>query len=144
VRGEEAFDMLQAMNTGHEGSLTTVHANSPRDAMARIENMVSMANLNIPERAVRQQISSAVHAVIQIARLSDGTRKVITVSEVNGMENESISMQDIFVFDRTGIDENGKVRGTFRATGIRPRFAERLATSGARLRPALFESKAEV
>jgi pilus assembly protein CpaF len=144
VRGEEAFDMLQAMNTGHEGSLTTVHANSPRDAMARIENMVSMANLNIPERAVRHQIASAVHAVVQIARLSDGTRKVITISEISGMENESISMQDIFVFDRTGIDENGKVRGVFRATGIRPRFAERLATSGARLRPALFESKFEV
>src|SRR6201987_2157728 len=138
VRGEEAFDMLQAMNTGHEGSLTTVHANSPRDAMARIENMVSMANLNIPERAVRHQIASAVHAVIQIARLSDGTRKVITISEIAGMENETISMQDIFIFDRTGIDESGKVRGVFRATGIRPRFAERLATSGARLRPALF------
>ncbi len=144
VRGEEAFDMLQAMNTGHEGSLTTVHANSPRDAMARIENMVSMANLNIPERAVRQQISSAVHAVIQIARLSDGTRKVTTISEVTGMEADSIGMQDIFSFDRTGIDEGGKVRGSFRATGIRPKFAERLATSGARLRPALFESKAEV
>ena len=144
VRGEEAFDMLQAMNTGHEGSLTTVHANSPRDAMARVENMVSMANLNIPERAVRQQIASAVHAVIQIARLSDGTRKVITVSEIAGMENESILMQDIFVFDRTGIDENGKVRGSFRATGIRPHFADRLATSGARLRPALFESRTEV
>jgi pilus assembly protein CpaF len=144
VRGEEAFDMLQAMNTGHEGSLTTVHANSPRDAMARIENMVSMANLNIPERAVRQQIASAVHGVIQIARLSDGTRKVITVSEVTGMENESISMQDIFIFERTGIDESGKVRGVFRATGIRPRFADRLATSGARLRPALFESRSEV
>ena len=144
VRGEEAFDMLQAMNTGHEGSLTTVHANSPRDAMARIENMVSMANLNIPERAVRQQIASAVHAVIQIARLSDGTRKVVTVSEIFGMDNESIVMQDIFVFDRTGIDENGKVRGAFRATGVRPHFADRLATSGARLRPALFESKTEV
>jgi len=144
VRGEEAFDMLQAMNTGHEGSLTTVHANSPRDAMARIENMVSMANLNIPERAVRQQIASAVHAVIQIARLSDGTRKVITISEVSGMENEILSMQDIFVFARTGIDEKGRVRGMFRATGIRPRFADRLATSGARLRPALFESKSEV
>ena len=144
VRGEEAFDMLQAMNTGHEGSLTTVHANSPRDAMARVENMVSMANLNIPERAVRQQIASAVHAVIQIARLSDGTRKVVTVSEISGMENESIAMHDIFVFDRSGIDENGRVRGTFRATGIRPHFAERLATSGARLRPALFESRAEV
>jgi len=144
VRGEEAFDMLQAMNTGHEGSLTTVHANSPRDAMARIENMVSMANLNIPERAVRQQIASAVHAVIQIARLSDGTRKVITVSEVTGLEDGSISMQDIFIFDRTGIDEKGRVRGTFRATGIHPRFADRLATSGARLRPALFESRTEV
>jgi len=144
VRGEEAFDMLQAMNTGHEGSLTTVHANSPRDAMARVENMVSMANLNIPERAVRHQISSAVHAVVQIARLSDGTRKVITVSEITGMDSESIAMQDIFSFDRTGIDESGKVRGVFRATGLRPSFADRLATSGARLRPALFESKTEV
>ncbi len=144
VRGEEAFDMLQAMNTGHEGSLTTVHANSPRDALARIENMVSMANLNIPERAVRQQISSAVHAVIQVSRLSDGTRKVINISEITGMHDESVQLHDIFVFERTGIDENGKVRGAFRATGVRPKFAERLATSGARLRPALFESKAEV
>ena len=144
VRGEEAFDMLQAMNTGHEGSLTTVHANSPRDAMARVENMVSMANLNIPERAVRHQIASAVHAVVQIARLSDGTRKVITVSEITGMDNDTIAMQDIFSFDRTGTDENGKVRGVFRATGTRPRFAERLATSGARFRPALFESSTEV
>src|SRR5690242_12823755 len=144
VRGEEAFDMLQAMNTGHEGSLTTVHANSPRDAMARIENMVSMANLNIPERAVRHQISSAIHAVVQIARLSDGTRKVITISEVTGMAEDSIAMQDIFVFERTGTDESGKVRGIFRATGTRPQFAERLATSGARLNSAWFESKAEV
>jgi pilus assembly protein CpaF len=145
VRGEEAFDMLQAMNTGHEGSLTTVHANSPRDAMARVENMVSMANLNIPERAVRQQLSSAVHAVVQIARLADGTRKVITVSEVTGMDDDgSVAMQDIFSFDRTGIDESGKVRGLFRATGTRPLFADRLATAGARLRPALFESKSEV
>jgi pilus assembly protein CpaF len=144
VRGEEAFDMLQAMNTGHEGSLTTVHANSPRDALARVENMVSMANLNIPERAVRHQIASAIHAVVQVARLSDGTRKVTSVSEVTGMENEIISMQDIFVFERRGIDENGKVRGTFRATGVRPQFADRLATSGARLRPALFDSKTEI
>ena len=144
VRGEEAFDMLQAMNTGHEGSLTTVHANSPRDAMARVENMVSMANLNIPERAVRHQIASAVHAVVQVARLSDGTRKIITISEITGMDDQSIAMQDIFSFDRTGIDESGKVRGIFRATGVRPQFAERLATGGARLRPALFESKTEV
>jgi pilus assembly protein CpaF len=144
VRGEEAFDMLQAMNTGHEGSLTTVHANSVRDALARVENMVSMANLNIPERAVRHQIASAIHAVVQIARLSDGTRKVISISEVTGMDTESIAMQDIFVFDRRGMDENGKVRGVFRATGIRPLFAERLANAGARLRPALFEAKTEI
>src|SRR3984893_5634539 len=126
VRGEEAFDMLQAMNTGHEGSLTTVHANSVRDALARVENMVSMANLNIPERAVRHQIASAIHAVVQVARLSDGTRKVISISEVTGIDGESIAMQDIFVFERRAIDENGKVRGTFHATGIRPLFADRL------------------
>jgi pilus assembly protein CpaF len=144
VRGEEAFDMLQAMNTGHEGSLTTVHANSVRDALARVENMVSMANLNIPERAVRHQIASAIHAVVQVARFSDGTRKVISISEVIGINDESISMQDIFVFERKGMDESGKVRGIFRATGIRPAFADRLATAGARLRPALFESKTEI
>ena len=103
-----------------------------------------MANLNIPERAMRQQISAAIHAVIQIARLSDGTRKVMTISEVTGMEGDVISMQDIFVFERVGIDENGKVRGAFRATGIRPKFAERLATAGCRLRPALFDSRMEV
>jgi len=144
VRGEEAFDMLQAMNTGHEGSLTTVHANTPRDALARIENMVSMANLNIPERAVRYQIASAVHAVVQIARLSDGSRKVISVSEVTGVEGDVITMQEIFIFERRGIDESGKVRGTFHASGIRPKFAERLAVAGCRLRPAMFDSRMEV
>jgi pilus assembly protein CpaF len=144
VRGEEAFDMLQAMNTGHEGSLTTVHANSQRDALARVENMVSMANLNIPERAVRQQIVSAINAVVQIARLADGTRKVLTISEISGMEGDAIIMQDIFVFERTGIDEAGKVRGAFKATGVRPVFSDRLATAGARLRPSLFESRVEV
>ena len=144
VRGEEAFDMLQAMNTGHEGSLTTVHANSQRDALARVESMFSMANLNVPERAVRLQISSAIHAVVQIARLSDGSRKVITISEVTGVQDETIVMNDIFVFERKGIDETGKVRGAFRATGIRPKFADRLATGGLRLRPALFESQMEV
>jgi len=144
VRGEEAFDMLQAMNTGHEGSLTTVHANSPRDALSRIENMVSMANLNIPERAIRHQIANAVHAVVQVARLSDGSRKVIMISEVTGMENDMITLQDIFVFDRVGIDESGKVRGVFRSTGAPPQFAERLATAGCRLSPALFESRMEV
>ena len=144
VRGEEAFDMLQAMNTGHEGSLTTVHANTPRDALARIENMCSMANLNIPERAMRHQIAAAIHAVVQVSRLSDGTRKVINISEVTGMEGEVICMQEVFVFERQGIDETGKVRGTFRASGIRPKFADRLATAGCRLRPALFESHMEV
>jgi pilus assembly protein CpaF len=144
VRGEEAFDMLQAMNTGHEGSLTTVHANTPRDALARIENMCSMANLNIPERAMRHQIAAAIHAVVQVSRLSDGTRKVINISEVTGMEGELICMQEVFVFERQGIDETGKVRGMFRATGIRPKFADRLATAGCRLRPALFESHMEV
>jgi pilus assembly protein CpaF len=144
VRGEEAFDMLQAMNTGHEGSLTTVHANSPRDALSRIENMVSMANLNIPERAIRHQIANAVHAVVQVARLSDGSRKILTVSEVIGMDNDMITLQDVFVFERSGIDESGKVRGVFRSTGLAPHFAERLATAGCRLSPALFESRMEV
>src|SRR6202051_3647834 len=144
VRGEEAFDMLQAMNTGHEGSLTTVHANSQRDALARIENMVAMANLNIPEKAVRHQIASAIHAVVQIARMVDGTRKVIAVCEVSGVEGDMILMQDLFVFDRTGIDESGKVRGVFHSTGLPPHFAERLATAGCRLNPALFESRMEV
>ena len=106
--------------------------------------MVSMANLNIPERAIRQQVSAAIHAVVQVARLSDGTRKVLTVSEITGMESDVISMQDIFVFERTGIDQQGRVRGVFRSTGIRPRFAERLATAGCRLRPEIFESRLEV
>ena len=144
VRGEETFDMLQAMNTGHEGSLTTVHANSQRDALARLESMFSMASLNIPERAMRHQIASAIHVVVQIARMADGTRKVIGISEVTGMEGDVISMQDIFVFDRLGIDENGRVKGAFRSTGIRPNFAARLATGGLRLRAGLFDSRMEV
>src|SRR5450759_748166 len=139
VRGEEAFDMLQAMNTGHEGSLTTVHANSPRDALARIENMVSMANLNIPERAVRQQIVSAIQLVVHMSRMADGTRKVTSTTENTGMEGEMISMQDIFVFDRTGINADGRVCGRFRASGIRPRCSERLATAGFRLPADMFE-----
>src|SRR6202140_485510 len=144
VRGEEAFDMLQAMNTGHEGSLTTVHANSPRDALARFKNMVSMANLNIPERAIRHQIANAVHAIVQVARLSDGTRKVLTVSEVIGMDGDMITLQDVFIFERTGVDESGKVRGVFRSTGLTPHFTERLATAGCRLSPALLQSRMEV
>ncbi len=144
VRGEEAFDMLQAMNTGHEGSMTTVHANSPRDAMARLENMVSMANLSLPERAVRQQLSSAIHAVVQVARLADGTRKVISISEVTGMEGNNLSMQDIFVFERRGLTTEGRVRGIFRATGVRPQFAERLLAGGFRIPNYVLESAVEV
>jgi pilus assembly protein CpaF len=136
--------MLQAMNTGHEGSLTTVHANSPRDALSRVENMVSMANLNIPERAIRHQVANAVHAVVQVARLSDGSRKILTISEITGMDGDIITLRDVFVFERTGIDESGKVRGAFRATGQPPQFAERLAIAGCRLSPALFESRMEV
>jgi pilus assembly protein CpaF len=144
VRGEEAFDMLQAMNTGHEGSLTTVHANSPRDALSRIENMVSMANLILPERAMRQQIASAMNVVIQIARLPDGTRKVTSISEITGMEGDMVTMQEIFRFERRGVDPSGKVRGTFRATGIRPNFTDRLAALGQRLPYGLFENVVEV
>jgi pilus assembly protein CpaF len=140
VRGEEAFDMLQAMNTGHEGSLTTVHANSPRDALSRVENMVSMANLNIPDRAIRQQIASALNVVIQVSRLSDGRRKVVSISEIAGMEGDVVTMQEIFKFEKMGLD-NGMVRGVFRPTGIRPKFTERLAAAGIRLKASLFDSQ---
>jgi len=139
VRSEEALDMLQAMNTGHDGSLTTVHANSARDALYRLDTMVAMANLNIPEKAIRQQISSAIELVIQISRMSDGTRKVTSITEITGMEGEIITLQDIFLFERTGIGEDGKVRGRFRATGIRPKCADRLASSGHRLPAEMFE-----
>jgi pilus assembly protein CpaF len=144
VRGEEAFDMLQAMNTGHEGSLTTVHANTPRDALARVENMVSMANLNIPDRAVRQQIASAINVIIQVQRLTDGTRKVTSIAEITGMEGDQINMQEIFLFERHGLTEHGIVKGMFRATGIRPHFAERLAAAGYRFRASLFDHQFEV
>jgi len=144
VRGEEALDMLQAMNTGHEGSLTTVHANSPRDALSRVETMVSMANLNIPDRAVRQQIASAVHAVIQVSRLTDGTRKIVSISEITGMEGEVVCMQDIFHFQRRGLSEAGKVHGAFKASGIRPKFAERLLAMGLRLPARLFDTETVV
>jgi pilus assembly protein CpaF len=138
VRGEEAVDMLQAMNTGHEGSLTTVHANTPRDALSRIETMVSMANLNLPEKAARQQLASAIHLVIQISRLPDGSRKVISIAEITGMEGQIITMQDLFVFERQGFDENGRVRGRYKPTGIRPKFAERLFSAGIRLPMEMF------
>jgi pilus assembly protein CpaF len=138
-RSAEALDMLQAMNTGHDGSLTTIHANTPRDALYRLDTMVAMANLNIPEKAIRQQIASALELIVQIARLSDGTRRVTAVSEITGMERDVITIQDIFVFDKTGVGPDGRVAGRFRATGIRPKCAERLAASGHALPPEMFE-----
>ncbi|MGH9256406.1 MAG: CpaF family protein [Vicinamibacterales bacterium] len=139
VRGEEAIDMLQAMNTGHDGSLTTIHANSPRDALYRLDTMVAMANLNIPDKAVRQQVASAVNLVLQITRMSDGTRKVTSISEITGMEQDVITMQEIFAFKKTGIDAKGTVIGAFRATGIRPKCADLLATAGHTLPMDMFE-----
>jgi pilus assembly protein CpaF len=139
VRGEEALDMLQAMNTGHDGSLTTIHANTPRDALYRLDTMVAMANLNIPEKAIRQQVASAVDIIVQVARLADGSRRVTAISEITGMEGEVITMQEIFVFDKQGINAEGRVVGQFRATGIRPRCAEKLAAAGHPLPLTLFE-----
>ena len=130
VRGEEALDMLQAMNTGHDGSLTTVHANSPRDAIARVETMAMMANLNLPEKAVRRQIASAIQLIVQISRFSDGTRRITYMTEITGMEEDIVSMQDVFVFEKHGISPDGRVIGAFTATGIRPKFADRLKASG--------------
>jgi pilus assembly protein CpaF len=138
VRGAEAFDMLQAMNTGHEGSLGTVHANTPRDALARIENMVMMAGFELPVKAIREQMSSAIHIVIQIARFPDGTRKVTTVSEIAGMEGQVVTMQDLFRFEQTGVDTDGRILGGLRTTGIRPRFADKFEVSGIHLPPDLF------
>ncbi len=139
VRGEEAVDMLQAMNTGHDGSLTTIHANSPRDALSRLETMVAMANLNIPDTACRRQIASALDVIVQVTRLSDGRRRVTTVAEVTGMEGEVITMQDIFVFKKSGIGAKGEVLGEFVPTGIRPKFSERLVTAGIKLPASMFE-----
>jgi pilus assembly protein CpaF len=130
--------MLQAMNTGHDGSLTTLHANTPRDALARLETMISMAGLNLPEKGMRQQIASAINVVVQVGRLTDGGRKIMSVSEISGMEGDVITMQDIFVFERQGIDAQGRVLGRFRATGIRPRFTERLKAYGIELPMSLF------
>jgi pilus assembly protein CpaF len=139
VRSEEALDMLQAMNTGHDGSLTTVHANSQRDALYRLDTMVAMANLNIPERAIRQQISSAINLIVQVSRMADGTRKVTGISEITGMEGDVITMQEIFVFERSGIGPNGKVLGRFKATGIRPKCSDRIAAAGMVLPMDMFE-----
>jgi pilus assembly protein CpaF len=144
VRGEEALDMLQAMNTGHDGSLTTVHANTPRDALTRIETMIAMGATNLPERAMRQQIASAIQLVVQQTRLSDGSRKVSAISEITGMEGEVITMQEIFVFEKMGITQDGKVIGRFRATGVRPKCCERLKMCGIHLPPDMFEGVTEV
>jgi len=144
VRGEEAFDMLQAMNTGHEGSMTTIHANTPRDAISRLESMVAMGNMNLPEKSVRQQIASALTIVAQANRLSDGTRKITSISEITGMEENVISMQEIFSFQKKGIGPDGKVIGAFVPSHIRPRFLERLRVSGIFLPPALFEHETPV
>ncbi|MFY9556138.1 MAG: CpaF family protein [Blastocatellia bacterium] len=139
VRGEEALDMLQAMNTGHEGSMTTIHANSPRDALSRLETMVAMANLNLPDKAIRQQIASATNLVVQISRMVDGTRKIVSISEITGMEGAVVTLQDLFVFERKGYDSNNKVRGRFCATGIRPKFSEKLLGAGIRLPMDMFD-----
>ena len=139
VRGEEALDMLQAMNTGHDGSLTTIHANSPRDALSRLETMVAMSSLNLPENAIRRQIASAVDVVVQVTRMSDGTRKIVSVAEITGMEGDVVTMQDIFAFRKRGIRENGEVLGDFIPTGIRPKFSERLLVSGIQLPMSMFE-----
>jgi pilus assembly protein CpaF len=144
VRSEEALDMLQAMNTGHDGSLTTVHANTPRDALTRIETMIAMGATNLPEKAMRQQIASAIQIVVQQTRLADGSRKVTNVSEITGMEGEVITMQDIFVFEKLGISKEGKVVGRFRATGVRPKVAERMRAAGIQLPATMFDGVTEV
>jgi pilus assembly protein CpaF len=144
VRAEEALDMLQAMNTGHDGSLTTIHANTPRDALGRLEVMVGMANANMGIRSVRQQIAAAVNVFVQISRFSDGSRRVTHVTEVVGMEQDIITLQDIFLFEKTGIAESGKVLGRFRATGIRPKFYERLKASGITLPQQMFQTVVEI
>ncbi len=138
VRGPEAFDMMQAMNTGHEGSITTVHSNSPRDALARIENMILMAGLDLPVRSIREQMASAIHMVVQIARMADGTRKVTNVSEVTGMEGQVVTMQDLFKFEQRGMDADGRIVGDFRFTGIHPQFAEKFKMAGIQLPQDIF------
>ncbi|HEV8319602.1 MAG TPA: CpaF family protein [Vicinamibacterales bacterium] len=144
VRSEEALDMLQAMNTGHDGSLTTVHANTPRDALSRLETMIAMANVNLPDKAMRQQIAAAIQIVVQQARMSDGTRKVTSVAEITGMEGDVITMQEIFRFDKVGVGPDGRVLGRFVATGVRPKVCERLRTGGVVLPPDMFDGVVEV
>jgi len=139
VRGAEALDMLAAMNTGHEGSLATIHANTPRDALTRLENMINMAGMSLPPKTMRQQIASAIHVVVQATRLNDGRRKIVSIQELTGMEGEVINMQEIFAFKRTGVDPNGNVRGHFCATGVRPKFVERLQAFGINLPDQLYD-----
>jgi pilus assembly protein CpaF len=139
VRGAEALDMLQAMNTGHDGSISTIHANSTRDALSRLETLVLMAGLTLPSRAIREYIGSALNLLIHLARFSDGTRKIVRVTEVVGMEGDLITLQDIFIFDQQGIGPNGEVLGRHRATGVRPRFADRLQLAGIHLDPSVFD-----
>jgi pilus assembly protein CpaF len=143
IRGEEAFDMLQAMNTGHEGSMTTIHSNTPRDAISRLESMVAMG-MTLPEKSVRQQIAAAITIVVQATRMSDGSRKVTSIAEITGMEENVISMQEIFTFNRKGIGPDGKVIGAFQPTRIRPKFLDRLRISGIILPPSLFEKETPV
>jgi pilus assembly protein CpaF len=138
VRGGEVVDMLQAMNTGHEGSMTTVHANTPRDALIRLESMIGMAGLSVPPKVMRQQVSSAISVVLQLGRLSDGKRKVVSLQELVGMEGDIITMQEIFHFEQSGLSPDGTVQGHFRATGIRPKFSARLRSHGIVLRDELF------
>ena len=144
VRGGEALDMLQAMNTGHDGSLTTVHANTPRDALNRIETMVAMSDVSLPDKAMRQQIASAINIVVQQARMGDGSRRVTSISELTGMEGDVITMQEIFKFEKTGTDEQGRIRGRFMATGVRPQCCTKLQACGIPIDPAMFEGVTEI
>jgi pilus assembly protein CpaF len=144
VRSDEALDMLQAMNTGHDGSLTTVHANNPRDAVTRLEVMVGMASANMGVRAIRQQIAAALDMIVQVSRFSDGTRRVTHITEVTGMEVDMITLQDIFLFEKTGVSEEGRVTGRFRATGIRPRSYERIKAAGIQMAPSVFQTVVEI
>jgi len=143
VRGGEALDMLQAMNTGHDGSISTIHANTVRDAMSRLETMIMMTGLDLPDRAIREQISSALNLIIHLVRFADGTRKIVKVSEITGMEGNTIVMQDIFCFERRGVDQEGRMLGEFRATGVRPVFAEHFKVCGFQLPPDIFEGRAK-
>jgi pilus assembly protein CpaF len=144
VRGEEALDMLQAMNTGHDGSLTTIHANSPRDAISRLEVMVSLGNSNMQLASIRQQIASAVHILVQCVRLSDGSRRVTSITEVTGMETDVVTLQDIFVFEKRGLTPDGAVQGRFAATGILPKLNEKLLAAGIRIPSDLFDEVVEI